>query len=111
VSAEATPRCRPVTVEPPARRGAGAGSSGHTETAERHAGDDDVGGLDATALEDHRLDAVGAAECGHAGAEAELDAVVGVELTEHGADLVTEHALQRDGGGIDEHDLGAHLAR
>ena len=51
----------------------------------------------------------GAAHLLHADAEPEPHAVVGVELTEHVADAVAQDALQRDGRGGDEHDVGADL--
>ena len=37
--------------------------------------------------------------------------MIGVQLGEHGADLVAEHALQRHRQRVDEHDVGAELAR
>lgn len=53
------------------------------------ADDDDIRGLDVAVAQDDVLDRVGATQLGGTGSQPQLHAVVGVQLTEHLADLVT----------------------
>ena len=80
------------------------GSGRHTD-----ADHDEVDGLGAAVAEHDAFDRAGAGERRDAGSEPQRDAVVGVEGGEDPADRVAEDPLERDGRGVDEHDLGTHL--
>ncbi len=72
--------------------------------------DDEIGGVDVAVTQNDLLDSVGAEQLGDAGAQPQLHAVVGVQATEHLADLVAQDAVQRCRGGVDKDDVGAHLS-
>ena len=74
------------------------------------ADDDEVGGIARPARADDGLDASGPLEALDALAEAEVDAVVAMDLRVDAADLVAEHALQRNVEHLDDRDLAAEHA-
>ena len=73
------------------------------------ADDDEVSLDDPPVGRTHPLGGVVADDRFDAGAQVQVDAVVGVELAEHGAHLGAHHAGQRGGAGVDHGHLGAHL--
>ncbi len=75
-----------------------------------NADDDDVGDLDSAVGEDDCLDGLGSPQLCDADAEAQVDAVFGVQVAEDPTDPIAEHPLQRHRRRVHEDDACAHLA-
>ena len=73
--------------------------------------DDEIGGLHVAVAQHHLFHGGAAAQLGDARLHPQAHAVVGVQLAEHGADLVAEDALEGHRERVDEDDLGAQLSR
>ncbi len=101
-------RCSSTWTPSPTSSPASAASADPRRDAD--ADDDHVGVDRAPVVQPDALDPPVALERRDAGAEAQVDAVVGVQVAVDRADLDAEHPLERHGQRIDEGDLDAELA-